>query len=446
MNLKTLLFFITLFLAYSCAEKEEVENLSFKQDVPLSKYAVSCSDILKLSDNTRAANTDSYFEFLTYKGDTVLYLLHKGNGFELYSSDQRFAPLIAFNEHEDINLDSICPAQREWFEQMKENIYNFRHYDSTTVNSNSLEWSCVLKKPVARETATRFRSPDDPPRDGDENQGEWIWHNTRVEYSGMDVVNHLVNPLFSQKEPFNSFLPIRYDTIREPAGCLPVAVGQVIYYLHNKFGWSKETIGKATYNSETNRYNFTEWGKDAWNNDSCVYLMLAYLGNIGHARFENGETIVNEEWLPYMFISYNLFCESMSWNRSVIEQNIKNEIPILAILKNKNKQRPGHAILVDGYKVLNKDYYDVYINYTGKKPYIDIYDHASLDCDAIGGDPVPEEGPTKVEYIGSSSNFYYLINWGDGIEDLTYYHEDSQLSFGNNKFENIKRIYRIFKL
>ena len=273
---KAFLLISVLFLAFSCVEKEDFASPSSEESVPLSKYALSGSDIFRLSDNTRAANSNSYIEYLTYKGDTVLYLLHKGNGFELYPSDQRFAPVIAFNESEDIDLDSICPAQKEWFEQLKESIYNFRHFDSTTVNSNVDEWNHVLKRPKAVETR---RGPDGPIDGGEGHNGGWILHNTSVIYNYTDEQSHLLNTSYHQNHPYNQLCP-KSSLYNEhyPAGCGPIAATQIINYLHNKYGWVKKNVSDVVYDEVRNRYIFSKWSENAWDKSDVIYKTI---GNIG---------------------------------------------------------------------------------------------------------------------------------------------------------------------
>lgn len=431
-KLKNILILTTILLASSCTDKDVIETPDINNNIPLSKYALSCTDIFKLSDNTRSANTLSQFEYLTYKGDTVLYLLHKGNGFELYPSDQRFAPVIAFNEHEDLNLDSICPAQAEWIGQLKENIYNFRHFDSTTVNANIAEWNLALKIPQATET--RFERDE---REGERNSGGWIFHNVRAEYNYLTEINHLISTQFSQKNEYSSYCPFRNDGSGEHyyAGCAPVASAQLIYYLHNKYGWAKKTAGNAIYSARFNQYLFYDWSESAWEEDSCIYKMIGYLGEIEGVTYANLESTTNELGIQTGLHYYGINSFLSKWDSKTIVDNIKNGMPVLAGLHKKDKTT-GHVILIDGLKSFQKRYYNVYIyiddinNYPG-----DIYDHFCEDDDA-GGDPYPEEGPTRVEYIGTGDpQLYFLINWGNGKRDMTYYHESCTLSDKKNIYD-----------
>ena len=431
---KAFLLISVLFLAFSCVEKEDFASPSSEESTPLSKYALSGSDIFRLSDNTRAANPNSHIEYLTYKGDTVLYLLHKGNGFELYPSDQRFAPVIAFNESEDIDLDSVCPAQKEWFEQLKESIYNFRHFDSTTVNSNVDEWNHVLKRPKAVETR---RGPDDP-IDGGEggNYGRWIFHNTTIVDQYDIKRSHLLSTLYSQDAPYNKYCPLNSKkTGHCAAGCITVATAQILFYLHQTFGWPLKTVESVSYDKSRNIYSFSDWSENAWNQNDVAEKLIGNIGVLANTNYGDIESSTPiKSIMNALYERYNIYSFYTTWNSDIIQNSITEKKPVSCVLYKKS-ETSSHTAVIDGFNCHYTRYADVYIYIEDWNSYHgDFYDHEDEN-------PVPEEGPTyKEEYV--STSFYFQINWGWGENymDNTYYHESCILVKGGHTYDGDRKI------
>ena len=80
----------------------------------------------------------------------------------------------------------------------------------------------------------------------------------------------------------------------------------------------------------------------------------------------------------------------------------------------------NHVYAEEEKKVIPPDRNDDYNSYPG-----DIYDHFESD------DPFPEEGPT-LEETYNVNVMYYMINWGYGETDNTYYVSYHPLNYTYN--------------
>ena len=104
-------------------------------------------------------------------------------------------------------------------------------------------------------------------------------------------------------------------------------------------------------------------------------------------------------------------------NTSIIINNLSSNKPIIGRIQGigENGKTAKHSLIIDGYKKINSTYTDVYIYVEDYNSYPgDIYDHDENE------NPVPEEGPTREETYTISTT-YYMINWGYGEVDNTFY-------------------------
>ena len=101
----------------------------------------------------------------------------------------------------------------------------------------------------------------------------------------------------------------------------------------------------------------------------------------------------------------------------------------------------SHTVTIDGYKIIDTQYTDVYIHVEDPKSYPgDIYDHDA------SGDPIPEEGPTR-ETSYTTTDVYVLFNWGYGNTDNTAYISNSNIFYNGASYRFTDRMwYNLRKL
>ncbi len=367
-------------------------------------------------------------EVVTYHGDTVMYLVNYAEGWEMLPGDKRYPLKVAFNEHETLNMDEMNDAQKAWFDNLAEEIHCMKLYGDSIETEYSKEWSMLSNQQQENPISLAYS----------EDRSGWILHNVR-EIIDEETQDHLLTTDWVQSNSYNIYCPYNsYRTAHCLVGCVAVAGGQVLNYLHNYWGVPENTVTGATYDEATNTYSFSGWDSYPWDyiqqgNKDYIALLLGYVGVLCEMNYgDSGSGSDLYSKLPNALQAYGIECSSKdSWDSTIIKRNIKNGLPVLARMHGYDAQGEdvGHAIVIDGYKYETYYYTNVYIYVENLDTYPgDIYDHV-LDENTGSAEPYPEEGPTyEVSYKGGTK-LYYMVNWGYGDSDDTYYLSTSDLKY-----------------
>lgn len=381
---------------------------------------------------------DGKIEIITYQNDTVMYLLKYENGWEMMPGDKRFPLRVAYNDEGTLDYANMHDAQRAWFDSMAEEIHVMRKHGKGIKNEYCKVWNSLDKKNKKKNSYTKSRTVID-------GQGGWLYHNTR-QYSYISgQKDHLITTFWNQYSPYNEYSP--YDasltSLKSAAGCLAVATGQVFHYMHNKIGIPEKMVESATYNAGNREYIFAGWSALPWTyvkqgEENYIALLLGHIGHICDMEYSfwNSVADFNSDLRDKVFPQYGINGNhSTSWTPSYIMDDLDSNMPILASIHTSGNNSSGHALVIDGYKEITTQYTDVYIYVEDMDSYPgDIYDH---DEDM---NPVPEEGPTQ-ETSYFTTDTYYLVNWGDGNRDDTFYHSGSNLSNGGYIYNSNRNMW-----
>ena len=351
-----------------------------------------------------------------------MYLLKYGNGWEMMPGDKRFPLRVAYNDEGTLEYENMHDGQRAWFENLAEEIHTIKKYGKSIENEYCKVWNAFTKKGKKKHSSSRSQN------------GEWILHNTREEVT-ITEKPHLITTTWHQGitgplqfvEHYNMYCPIQSNGIyHKPAGCTPVAGGQVLLHLY-KQGWSLSGIPNvAMPNSTMSEYTFTSpttslWGNVRNGSTDAIAKLLGHVGVLSHTTYtDNGSGAYLRNDLENAFVHYGVNCSILnSWDITKMKNNLNSNLPVIVSMTgrdNKKNKDVGHTVIVDGYKHINTRYTDVYIYVDNPDTYPgDIYDHEE------GMDPVPGEGPTQEDTYTVESDYLY-INWGYGAIDNTSYY------------------------
>lgn len=171
----------------------------------------------------------------------------------------------------------------------------------------------------------------------------------------------LLNTSWHQKWPFNYFCPTYVDstgTYKCPAGCGPVAVGQIMAY--------------HKHPSAHGGYNF-DWQRIASNsnvppNDTCKARLVNLVGIHSLAEYGKDGTSTTLTNLRAAFQNMGYALSEKQNNGSLISSdvraNISDSLPML-FTGSRQVDSYGHAWVVDGYRksILHTTYYHAYYPY-----------------------------------------------------------------------------------
>lgn len=410
-------------------------------------FKVTLTDLQTISADKQvtrnATPTVNSIEPVIYNNDTIMYLVNYQKGWRLYSVDKRMPTILAENLVETgkkatdiLNNKGI----RFWVADIAGQTAYLSQTDEYDENSENLQqWS--------GQSRGIKRIPIQPV------PGEYIYVG-REEVSRTTVYQpHLTKTLWHGDYPFNLYCPTisAYSDYRCDAGCVAVSIGQYMYFLQDKLGYSFQMplLGSCigAYNEEYvqsfTRFstwslanlaltdNFSLYGYDQFDK---VALAIGYIGK--QASINYGLTGSSSSYTPAQnFLNNNGVKGSFEaiTSRSFSLTNLifdRGEPVLTGGVKEKNGG--GHMFLIDGGKYDIVEYEDVWRF---------LEDTTFYDPDRYGVILREPAGSMK-------TNYHYLCNLGWNFDstnngsdaDNTYYAIDDIRGYNTGrKYFNRKK-------
>ena len=385
---KILSFVCGCMILFSCSNESdfivdenkvlETETLEVSNDVTLEDIQVYME---KSSPIASRNGGNGEIEVITYQNDTVMYLLNYANGWEMMPGDKRFPLRVAYSEEGNLDYTSISEAQQTWFNGMAEEIHLMKKHGKDYKNNYNKVWSRFSQKKKNINS-----------RSGIEGEDNWILHNVKEKSTIKANKSHLISTAWNQT--YNKYCPPKSTGDGNcPTGCCAAAAAQVLYYFHNVWGVPSHMVTTPNYNPSKKTYTFTGWETEPWNNMDFenISLLQGHIGEKSDMKYsDKGSGCELKDELQNALEYYGIDSDyNSTWDSSIITYNLDSNIPVIGGLLTKDVK--GHAVIIDGYRKIFSEYEEVYIYVEDTNSYPgDIYDHDE------SGDPVPEEGPTRV--------------------------------------------------
>ena len=375
---------------------------------------------LSYSKSRMRSSVNDTYSITTYKdgGRDIFYIInYDRGGFKLISATKVLNPVLAFSDTGKFNGFDIPDGVDIWISQISDEIKYRESLSKDSLFKTVDVWNTVLTSPAVIKRAT----PIDP---DDESEGlqriddammqaidegavrfykageqfcedsqlcEETWANAKLcvceelkprwesfcfvakfETERIVDVPNFIETQWGQNNRFNMYYP---DD--EPAGCVPVAFGQLMYYY--KYPTSYNWDGMDTY-----------WG----NQYSARLLRDIAIA----AKTQNGGTFRENGLNALKSFGYLLSYFDANIIYSVIPY-INRKKPVVMYGKEQGSV-DGHAWLATGYKESTKG--NEYKLYYVESPMADIY-------------------PEYVQYFQTISDRFIYMNWGWNGSDNGYY-------------------------
>ncbi len=242
---------------------------------------------------------------------TLFYVLNYADGWEVVSADKRTQATLAYGNGErtfSMGADNTNEAEKFWMQLLASDVLQKRQRTRSARDINSSElvidddeqsnvafWNKVCNTLNSTRVIEVSSNSQLPP--GSYNVGATA--DTLIIEQGP-----FTKTKWNQNFPWNGYSPLKSnsDSVRAPAGCVAVALGQLLYYLQDDSGWWQchipisATISGNVYNyniSFSQTYSAAIWSAmalttDEYNNNdefdpnsptSLVGLLLAWIGN-----------------------------------------------------------------------------------------------------------------------------------------------------------------------
>lgn len=379
-----------------------------------------------------------------YGNYTTSYLLEYDEGWEIVSTDKRGPVFLAQSETGSYSENDLPDGAKVWIESLNEDIavrwsqgVPFDENNPNEVASKEY-WDSVLRyKPKGNIRGNRFNPAP---------LGDYVLFSTETVLEVYDSIPNLTTTVWKQQGPYNAACPlIRIDSLgRAPAGCVPVAGAQMLFFLHNEWGVPVMAPSYASCSGTVNNNDYvfdipdpnstTIWSQ--MNNTELpeynkAYILVADVGRrVGADYGENG-TGANTADLGSVFEAYGISCSiTYERNLSIIRNNLLEGIPLImgAHASPPNGPEVGHTFIIDGY-----------VRYRIKTT--DTYRWVWLDG---GTGPLPEVPDVQRVYYSSPIIQMIKMNWGwgTGYNSTSYaISGDWEPQAGSNYNHNFKLLY-----
>ncbi len=302
-------------------------------------------------------------------GMPLFYVFNNGlnNGFVIVSADDLTLSVLGYSNSGSFDVDSISEITREWLNEYGSQI-------KTAVSNNN------QRKNVSIANDNSHHIPIAPL-----TRSEW-----------------------GQNAPFNNDCPT-YGNDHYPAGCVPVALGQIMYY----YKWP--TVTNDNYKIEWNRILADYKGASSNSSRSAVAGLIRHIGiNAGTSYAMDGSSTYHNDALDIMVknYKYNPKCSTkykynysaQDWDNLIYNELSQKKL----VLYSAHNSVSGHEFIIDGYEY---GYYHVNWGWNGQSNgyflLSALMDYNSNGCAVV--DLYPD---------GDYSNDDKILKWGYCNDDL----------------------------
>ena len=376
-----------------------------------------------------------------------MYIVDYTNGWDLISTDHRVPMIIASSEigYFDKNDVNMPPAFKAYLNGVAEELYQVKHTDNKEGATYGL-WQTVsiqndevdLKKIEIAPHAINLKP----------GSGHWELIETSEPELTVSIVNKLTVTKWNQVNPWNTCIPysIENPTIKGPAGCVAIAIGQYLYFLHYKYNKPSSTVTAATYNASTNQYTYsgnstTVWDEMALNSSGSnaakekTAIFIGYVGQCVNMEYHEayGETNYTKS---LSFINSqtgdNYYVTSIDYN--YVENELNAGHPVLASAYGDDNN--GHAFIIDAKEKRT-------ITVTSR--------YGWVGTDNLGNDSNerdPEGNITGYSFFyeneSQTASMSFKMNWGGGSYDEVLFgaSDSNDWNVGGVNFKNKREIVK----
>ena len=248
----------------------------------------------------------------------------------------------------------------------------------------------------------------------------------------LNEVSHLIPTHWGQWYPWNAYSPYGYNedgAVRKcPAGCTPVAMGQMLYFLHYEIGkpnglyhtvYSTGISSPSTYTVDITTENYVSnsirWDSMAIDssdvNTNYVAQLLLSIGKSTNAHY--GYNSTSAPMNVSEFAKYGITCSSStSYQGGTIFNQLQSGMPVpIVCYYNSGGTYKGHSWIIDGFRTYRQTFTEFF-----HWEYLTSYEEDELHYTR---EEVQENGMIMYEGMEEQESYdenrsYFLMNLGWG--------------------------------
>jgi Peptidase C10 family/Spi protease inhibitor len=385
-------------------------------------------------------------------GIPYFHVINTNAGFAILSSDSLYKPIIAFDSVNNFSLEAkdINVGIALWMNKHAHQLETVRKTGNPIIdsigNENRMLWRAVGNSLVNGSKQQNLSTTSTNGHAGVQMLPPTLISSVPINYSTNSTVGPLCSTLFDQTYPWNQDCPIDpkengtpYVGI-DPAGCVPVAMAQVMYFWHFPTSYNWTSMAKSVnlsipaQNYYTTPGAFTESARlisnigttpgDFWTS------VLHSLKSSKFAYYSNAGTSCDMEYCATIFNTFGY--SSATTSEGIADQvasGPRDGVPYLGLITNEiqNYRRP---CLVGGN---NSENNEVLFYLPSSDGHTWVCDGSNVTWYYSGTQNTYKSSTGVITVQTSVSNYYtsYFLhmNWGLGGIDNAWY--DATIDYSN---------------
>lgn len=188
-------------------------------------------------------------------------------------------------------------------------------------------------------------------------------------------MDDLIAAHWDQWSPYNDYCPSMtagpiHGESHQPAGCSPVAAGQLLQFLCSKYG----NHFSYSYDGYTSSTDSLSLGYSRVLEGRATPLLLRFIGNLFEAEYTDSSTSVvgTLTKAKNFYLSHGINSTKCAYSTDKVKQNLSNGLPLLVTgasgpaASTEPEPYVGHAYIIDGYmrtRTATLEYYTRLVGY-----------------------------------------------------------------------------------
>lgn len=368
-------YYLFLTLAFiSCTEQDDLNLITrLNRDKKNTKYDNILDYVNYIKNgNKKSRSTSTYTvnPYLNDNGDTIAYVVNYDDGWDLLSNDRRAPLVLASSSVGNFNINQIEQANNlnDYWSDIEKSLTKLKSVPTSENDTLGQGWNAlyVQNGSVKEEDIVKTKATFNETYPG--TNGYWVLLESETRTISDEISSRVITNNWHQD--LNSFIPQKQneqqDSVHCKVGCVAVAGGQYLYYLHERNNNPRYMVDNVTYNHSTKTYSFSGNSENVWQymtnilyGDYYVSIMLGYIASEIDMNFGINKSTVNEMNLSN-FIN-RMYGYNFSWypySASTIINKLKQMGAVVAVADGYDyaeQENCAHAFLIDGYRVLTTE-------------------------------------------------------------------------------------------
>lgn len=344
---------------------EEIQNPSDGRNS--NKALTLLTKYIEMHDNNGSTRTShANLIPITINNDTTMFIYnHIDGGWELLSNNTSTPMILASSKEGHLNKEDI--------QNMPENVRNFINSMSFQIKelSSSNEpltidksWEDVAYSNIVIPDSCYIDSLlNSLPNDEEIVAGDWVAQDTAIYITYSNEIPHLITTHWPQTAPYNKYIKHQNDSTNYLVGCVAVAIGQLLYYLHARFVnntlYYFPIYSSAEYDSIRNEYSFYDLTTSIWRRmekqhvheestaTNYTALLLGYISKSVSTQYASTWTssTINRA-CSFLNDSCLVSARYSDFDHDYVINSINNRLPTITFAWESGNYM-GHAFIID---------------------------------------------------------------------------------------------------